>query len=113
MRANNIMQIQPQMNFSTEKREEIIKYLKMLVKEIDRTLEEMEEKKDALYMLDMVVKGEIDVEDEELAKKLKTKKDKDNARKRLEEDIRQIQEEFGIIDTLFTSIFEELRKRFG
>ena len=101
------------MNFSTEKREEIVKYLQMLVREIDRTLEEIEEKKDALYMLDMVIKGEIEVEDEDLAKKLKTKKDRDNARKKLEDDIRQIQEEFGIIDTLFASIFEELRKRFG
>ncbi len=101
------------MNFSTEKREEIVKYLQMLVREIDRTLEEIEEKKDALYMLDMVIKGEIEVEDEDLVKKLKTKKDRDDARKKLEDDIRQIQEEFGIIDTLFTSIFEELRKRFG
>ncbi len=110
------MQIQAKMRFDSESRESIVKYLNVLVSEIDRTLGELEEKKDALYMIDLIIKKEIDLEDienQELVKKIDSDDKRKKAKKNLEEDILRIKSEFEVIDTLFNSMLEELRGRFS
>ncbi len=102
-----------QVNFSEDLGEDLMKYIKVYVDEVDTILERTCERRE---VIDILLQEDIDIDgmedaDEEIKQLAKDPKKRAEVCKRLEGELAEDVKQYKIIDSLLRELFDEVGKR--